>query len=354
VLERAACGSAAAARAVAEPANGQGARAIAGQGGHQLLEQRFEMLALVVSEHVKHVFELRRAVGQNARGGVAAFRGQVQGAGAPVGTLPALQQAVPGKTVDDLDRRRLGDPQHVGQGLHRVTRVGVEVHERGGVGAGAAQRRINARAHAVDGTEREGAEELGEAIGHTLYITRLCISQTCGAVFSGPRGSARGGLGRLDDPFDLEVRLSGLLQIVEQPYAISQRDGRQVELDLVEQSLVECLVDDAGTSVDLDVLAARGLPCPFDRGVDAVRDEGEGRTALALQRLAGRIVYTYELYAGEALASVSVASVVFVADGDGTLLTVTEQIAVLDGRDTRAARERGVTSLLRRLGAALD
>jgi hypothetical protein len=45
---------------------------------------------------------------------------------------------------------------------------------------------------------------------------------------------------------------------------------------------------------------------------------------------------------------------VFVVDGDGTLLTVTEQIAVLDGRDTRAARERGVTSLLRRLGAALD
>jgi uncharacterized protein YndB with AHSA1/START domain len=67
-----------------------------------------------------------------------------------------------------------------------------------------------------------------------------------------------------------------------------------------------------------------------------------------------RIVYTYELYGGEALASVSVTSVVFVADGDGTVLTVTEQIAVLDGRDTRAVRERGVTTLLERLGKALD
>jgi uncharacterized protein YndB with AHSA1/START domain len=67
-----------------------------------------------------------------------------------------------------------------------------------------------------------------------------------------------------------------------------------------------------------------------------------------------RIVYTYELYAGEALASVSPTSVMFLADGDGTLLTVTEQIALLDGRDTRAARKRGVTTLLERLGEALD
>ena len=37
-----------------------------------------------------------------------------------------------------------------------------------------------------------------------------------------------------------------------------------------------------------------------------------------------------------------------------SLLTVTEQIAVLDGRDTRAARERRVTTLLERLGEALD
>jgi hypothetical protein len=39
---------------------------------------------------------------------------------------------------------------------------------------------------------------------------------------------------------------------------------------------------------------------------------------------------------------------------DRTLLTVTEQIALLDGRDTRAARKRGVTTLLERLGEALD
>ena len=46
-----------------------------------------------------------------------------------------------------------------------------------------------------------------------------------------------GDLRRRDDAFDLEVRVSGLLEVVEQPYAGSQQDGCQVELDLVEQPL---------------------------------------------------------------------------------------------------------------------
>jgi uncharacterized protein YndB with AHSA1/START domain len=53
-----------------------------------------------------------------------------------------------------------------------------------------------------------------------------------------------------------------------------------------------------------------------------------------------RILYTYELYAGEALASVSVTSVAFLADGDGTLLTVTEQIQCSTG-ETPAPRGSG-------------
>lgn len=68
-----------------------------------------------------------------------------------------------------------------------------------------------------------------------------------------------------------------------------------------------------------------------------------------------RIVYTYELHAGQALASVSITTVVFAAAaaaaGEGTELTLTEQIAALDGLDTAAARERGMGILLNRLRA---
>lgn len=62
-----------------------------------------------------------------------------------------------------------------------------------------------------------------------------------------------------------------------------------------------------------------------------------------------RIVYTYELHAGEELASVSLTTVLFSPAGGGTEMTLTEQIAVLDGRDTAAARERGMRLLVGRL-----
>ena len=66
-----------------------------------------------------------------------------------------------------------------------------------------------------------------------------------------------------------------------------------------------------------------------------------------------RIVYTYELHEGKALASVSLATVTFAAEGEATRLTLTEQIALLDQRDTAAARERGMRFLLARLGDLL-
>lgn len=64
---------------------------------------------------------------------------------------------------------------------------------------------------------------------------------------------------------------------------------------------------------------------------------GPGYTSIAYFRdivLNERIVYTYELHAGEALASVSITTVLFFHAGEGTEMTLTEQIAVLDGRDT--------------------
>jgi uncharacterized protein YndB with AHSA1/START domain len=66
-----------------------------------------------------------------------------------------------------------------------------------------------------------------------------------------------------------------------------------------------------------------------------------------------RLVYGYSMKAGDDLISVSVATVEFAPDGDGTTLTLTEQGVFLDGGDTPAIREKGTGELLDSLGAAL-
>jgi uncharacterized protein YndB with AHSA1/START domain len=66
-----------------------------------------------------------------------------------------------------------------------------------------------------------------------------------------------------------------------------------------------------------------------------------------------RIVYSYEMYAGEDRMSVSLATVTIVPDGDGAKLTYTEQGAFLDGIDTPAARQGGTEWLLDNLGKYL-
>jgi uncharacterized protein YndB with AHSA1/START domain len=67
-----------------------------------------------------------------------------------------------------------------------------------------------------------------------------------------------------------------------------------------------------------------------------------------------RIVSTYEMYADEARISVSVATVEFRPEGEGTHLVLTEQGVFLDGHDTSAQREEGTRSLLESLGAVLE
>jgi uncharacterized protein YndB with AHSA1/START domain len=52
-----------------------------------------------------------------------------------------------------------------------------------------------------------------------------------------------------------------------------------------------------------------------------------------------RIVYSYEMYADDARISVSVATIEFAKDADGTALTWTEQGAYLDGIDGPQAPE---------------
>jgi len=66
-----------------------------------------------------------------------------------------------------------------------------------------------------------------------------------------------------------------------------------------------------------------------------------------------RIVYGYEMYAGEDRMSVSLATVEIVSDRGGTKLTYTEQGAFLDGIDKPEAREEGTAWMLDNLGKYL-
>jgi uncharacterized protein YndB with AHSA1/START domain len=69
---------------------------------------------------------------------------------------------------------------------------------------------------------------------------------------------------------------------------------------------------------------------------------------------ARRIVFTYEMLLRETRISVSVATVEFAPDGDGTALVFTEQGAYLDGLEQPGRREHGMGGLLDALGAELS
>jgi uncharacterized protein YndB with AHSA1/START domain len=66
-----------------------------------------------------------------------------------------------------------------------------------------------------------------------------------------------------------------------------------------------------------------------------------------------RLVYAYDMWMGERKLSVSLASLEFRPEGEGTKLIVVEQGAFLDGYDDAGSRERGTTMLLDRVGEAL-
>ena len=66
-----------------------------------------------------------------------------------------------------------------------------------------------------------------------------------------------------------------------------------------------------------------------------------------------RIVYTTDMHVDDRLMSVSVATIEFAPDGDGTRLVLTEHGAYLDGLETAAQREHGTGELLDKLGATL-
>jgi uncharacterized protein YndB with AHSA1/START domain len=66
-----------------------------------------------------------------------------------------------------------------------------------------------------------------------------------------------------------------------------------------------------------------------------------------------RIVYTYEMHLDGKRISVSLNSVVFEPDDNGTRLILTEHGAYLDGFDGAVSREKGTRELLDALGNAL-
>jgi uncharacterized protein YndB with AHSA1/START domain len=66
-----------------------------------------------------------------------------------------------------------------------------------------------------------------------------------------------------------------------------------------------------------------------------------------------RIVYSYEMYAGDARISVSVATIEFAKSAEGTALTYTEQGAFLDCLDAPDLRREGTTEMLDNLTAYL-
>lgn len=67
-----------------------------------------------------------------------------------------------------------------------------------------------------------------------------------------------------------------------------------------------------------------------------------------------RIVYTYDMLIDGTRISVSLATVQFRAEREGTHLVYTEQGAFLDGHDTSGERDQGMGALLDALGVELE
>ncbi|MGH9211703.1 MAG: SRPBCC family protein [Acidimicrobiales bacterium] len=67
-----------------------------------------------------------------------------------------------------------------------------------------------------------------------------------------------------------------------------------------------------------------------------------------------RIVYTYDLYLDDRRMSVSLATVEFALDAEGTRMTFTEQGAFLDGIGDSADREHGTNVMADALGKMLS
>ena len=66
-----------------------------------------------------------------------------------------------------------------------------------------------------------------------------------------------------------------------------------------------------------------------------------------------RIIYAYDMHHSGRYLSVSLATIEFIADGDRTRMTFTEQGAFLDGYDDAGSRERGTIEFMNRVAETL-
>jgi uncharacterized protein YndB with AHSA1/START domain len=66
-----------------------------------------------------------------------------------------------------------------------------------------------------------------------------------------------------------------------------------------------------------------------------------------------RIIYAYDMHLDSKHISVSLATILFAVDGDGSMLIITEQGAFLDGYDDAGSREQGTRGLMERIADAL-
>lgn len=109
--------------------------------------------------------------------------------------------------------------------------------------------------------------------------------------------------------------------------------------------------EEAGPDYRLDFQVG-GKEVSIGDGPDGVRYRYEADYREIVR--AERIVFAYDMYAGERLISVSVVTVELSPRDGGTRLLYTEQCAHLPGGDTPAQREHGTEQLLEKLGVVLN
>src|SRR5262249_13838069 len=110
---------------------------------------------------------------------------------------------------------------------------------------------------------------------------RYCLRMSCGArVVWRRRASSHHPVlevrdaGRLDGTALLKLPLR-VPEIVEDASTVAEQYGNDVELQLVQQSRRQVLLNNLAAAPKDDVLAAGGLLCLFERGLDSLGDEVE-------------------------------------------------------------------------------
>jgi hypothetical protein len=92
--------------------------------------------------------------------------------------------------------------------------------------------------------------------------------------------------GSFDGPDLLELHF-GVPEVVEEASTVAEQDRNDVELEFVQQSRCQVLPSNMGTFPEHDVLAAGGLPCLVQRGLDSVGDEVDRGPSLHLHGITG-------------------------------------------------------------------